>query len=413
MPDQEHTAPQPIREVHAGFIPLLDCAPLVIARELGFDRRCGFSLRLHREVSWANIRDKVDIGAFDCAHMLAPMPLATALGLGRATEPVVAPLSLNLNGNAITVSSALFSEMLDADSASAGGGGMGAAKAVAQVVGRRRAQGREPLTLGMVFPFSSHNYDLRCWLAAAGIDPDADVNLIVIPPPLLSESLRAGRVDGFCVGAPWNSVSVASGHGMIVATKNQLWPRSPEKVLGIREAWVQKHPELTSSLVRALVMAARWVDDPANRREAARILASPRYVGVAEDMLFRLLDGKIVRGGQLPVLAETDMIVFHRGMANFPWRSHALWLMTQMIRWGQVREPFDLRAVAERVYRPDIYRRAVASLGVEVPAGDYKREGVDFFGAETFDPQAVMGYLQGLRIRSNAVDLARFAPLNG
>lgn len=413
MPDREKGAPGATEEVRAGFIPLLDCAPLVIARELGFDRRCGFTLRLHREVSWANIRDKVDIGAFDCAHMLAPMPLATALGLGRATEPVVAPLSLNLNGNAITVSSRLFAEMLEADSASTGSGGMAAAKAVGRVVERRRSQGREPLTFGMVFPFSCHNYDLRYWLAAAGIDPDADVNLIVIPPPLLSESLRAGRVDGFCVGAPWNSVSVASGHGHIVATKNQLWPRSPEKVLGVREAWVERHSELTSALVRALVMAARWVDDQANRREVARILASPQYVGVAEDLLYRLLAGEIVRGGQLPVLAEPDLIVFHRGMANFPWRSHALWLMTQMIRWGQVREPFGLRAMAERVYRPDIYRRAVASLGVDIPASDYKKEGGDFFGEETFDPQAVMDYLRGLRIRSNAVDLDRFAPHNG
>jgi NitT/TauT family transport system ATP-binding protein/nitrate/nitrite transport system substrate-binding protein len=158
MPDKDDGAPRSSQEVRAGFIPLLDCAPLVIARELGFDRRCGFSLRLHREVSWANIRDKVDIGAFDCAHMLAPMPLATALGLGRATEPVVAPMSLNLNGNAITVSSALFSEMLEADSASATGGGMGAARAVARVVEKRRYGVSEPLTFGMVFP-SAHNYD--------------------------------------------------------------------------------------------------------------------------------------------------------------------------------------------------------------------------------------------------------------
>lgn len=146
MPDREKTAPGAVQEARAGFIPLLDCAPLVVARELGFDRQCGFSLRLHREVSWANIRDKVDVGAFDCAQMLAPMPLATALGLCRATQPVVAPLSLNLKGNAITLSSRLFSEMLEADSASAGGGGMAAAKAVAQVVKRRRSLGREPLT---------------------------------------------------------------------------------------------------------------------------------------------------------------------------------------------------------------------------------------------------------------------------
>lgn len=197
-------APRPRRDgdraVHAGFIPLLDCAPLVIAKERGFDREQGVTLHLHREVSWANIRDKLDLGAFDCAHMLAPMPIAATLGLGRATEPVIAPMSLSLNGNAITVSQALFAEMQAADPASMRDGGMATAGALAQVVRKRCADGREPLTLGMVYPFSCHNYDLRFWLASAGIDPDNDVNIVVIPPPLLAESLKAGRVDGFCVG---------------------------------------------------------------------------------------------------------------------------------------------------------------------------------------------------------------------
>lgn len=412
--------PKPVRRservVRAGFIPLLDCAPLVIARERGFDELFGFSFDLHREVSWANIRDKLDIGVFDCAHMLAPMPIAATLGLGRAAEPVIAPMSLSLNGNAITVSMGLYQEMRDADAAAVRRGGMAAAVALAEVVRRRAKTGREPLTLGMVYPFSCHNYDLRFWLASAGVDPDNDVNLIVVPPPLLAESLKAGRVDGFCVGQPWNSVSVEQGHGVIVATKNELWPFSPEKVLGVREAWAAEKPDLLHDIIRALTLACQWLDEPENRYEAAAILAQPHNVGVTEEVLLSPLTGQLKRGGEEADIVDPDAVVFSRHGANFPWRSHAVWLITQMIRWGQVREPFDILALATRVYRPDIYRAAVAALGVALPDSDYKSEGLApgsaFFGGETFDPQAAIGHLRALPIRADGTDLDAFAEHN-
>ena len=404
------------QEVHAGFIPLTDCAPLVIASELGFDRAEGFRLVLHREVSWANIRDKLDVGSFDCAHMLAPMPIAAALGLGRAAGSVIAPMALSLNGNAITVSLALYDEMLAADEAATLAGGMRAAKAVAAAVRARQEQGREPLTFGMVYPFSCHNYDLRYWLAAAGVDPDNDVNLIVVPPPLTAEALKAGRVDGFCVGQPWNSVAVAQGKGVIVATKSELWMRSPEKVLGVREAWADGNPALVAGLIRALVAACRWLDEAHNRREAARILAQSAYVGLPAEVVERPLTGALACGGRQKDILDADLVVFHRGLANFPWRSHALWLMTQMIRWGQVREPFDLKALAEQVFRTDLYRSAVAGMDVPVPAADSKTEGADsgsvFFGGETFDPDAALAYLDKLAIRNAGTDLNAFSALN-
>jgi ABC-type nitrate/sulfonate/bicarbonate transport system substrate-binding protein len=404
------------REVQAGFIPLTDCAPLVIASELGFDRAHGIRLVLHREVSWANIRDKLGVGSFHCAHMLAPMPIAAALGLGRAADPIIAPMALSLNGNAITVSLPLYEEMLDADEAATLAGGMRAAGAVAAAVRARQEQGREPLTFGMVYPFSCHNYDLRYWLAAAGVDPDNDVNLIVVPPPLIAEALKAGRVDGFCVGQPWNSVAVAAGNGVVIATKSELWTRSPEKVLGVREAWAGRNPALVADLIRTLVAACRWLDEPDNRREAARILARPDYVGIAEDILLRPLAGVLPRGGRQADVPDPDLVVFHRGFANFPWRSHALWLMTQMIRWGQVREPFDLKALAAQVFRTDLYRDAVAAMDVPVPPSDSKREGDQpgsvFFGGETFDPDAALAYLGRLAIRNNGTDLHAFSALN-
>ena len=408
--------------MRAGFIPLLDCAPLVIARELGFDRRFGLSLHLHREVSWANIRDKLDLGAFDCAHMLAPMPIAATLGLGRATKPVIAPMSLSLNGNAITVSQPLYEEMCLADAAATHRGGMAAARAMAEVVRRRGSAGREPLTLGMVYPFSCHNYDLRFWLASAGIDPDNDVNLVVVPPPLLAESLKAGRVDGFCVGQPWNSVAVADGHGVIIATKNELWAMSPEKVLGVREDWAEANAALVADVVRAVTLAGRWLDQAENRREAAAILARPEYVGVSEEILLRPLTGRLARGGGEADITDPDAVVFHRNDASFPWRSHAVWIITQMIRWGQAREPFDILALADRVYRPDLYRAAAAELGIATPESDYQGEGAgapaagegtSFFADGSFDPRAAMSYLKALPIRAAAADLDAFAARNG
>ncbi|WP_108682784.1 CmpA/NrtA family ABC transporter substrate-binding protein [Methyloceanibacter sp. wino2] len=410
--------PKPIRRhervLHAGFIPLLDCAPLVIARECGFDQQFGFSFQLHREVSWANIRDKLDVGVFDCAHMLAPMPIAATLGLGRATEPVIAPMSLSLNGNAITVSKSLFDEMCRADEQSARAGGMAPAKALAQVVRVRNAEGGTPLTFGMVYPFSCHNYDLRAWLAAAGIDPDNDINLVVVPPPLIAEQLKAGRVDGFCVGQPWNSVAVEDGQGVIVATKNQIWPLSPEKVLGVREEWAEGNAALLSDAMRALAAACAWLDEPDNRVEAAKILAAPHYVGVSEHILEQPLTGHLKLGGETPDIADPDCVVFNRYTANFPWRSHAVWIIMQMIRWGQVRDPFDILALAERVYRPDVYRAALAGSGIEIPDRDCKPEGQDggFFGDAHFDPEDVIGLLKALPIRTAGADLEAFAEHN-
>ncbi len=230
-------------------------------------------------------------------------------------------------------------------------------------------------------------------------------------------SLKAGRVDGFCVGQPWNSVAVEQGHGVIVATKNELWSLSPEKVLGVREEWAQANGELLADVIRALTLSCQWLDQPQNRREAAAILARPEYVGVAEEILLRPLIGNLARGGGEADIADPDAVVFHRHAANFPWRSHAVWIITQMIRWGQAREPFDILALAERVYRPDLYRAAVAELGIDVPQSDYKREGAmadaaSFFGQGSFDPRAAMSYLKGLRIRAAATDLDAFTARN-
>lgn len=396
--------------VHAGFVPLTDCAPLVVAKELGFDLANGFSLELHREASWANIRDKVEAEILDCAIMLAPMPLASTLGLGgRQATPLIAVMATSLNGNAITVSRALFDEMTALDAASARAGGMQSAEALARVVDKRREDGREPLTLGIVYPFSSHNYDLRYWLASAGVDPDHDVNLVVVPPPLTAASLRSGRIDGFCVGMPWNSLAVDAGDGVMLATKSQLWSASPEKVLGMKLAFAEQNADLAHALTRALTKACAWLDEPENRGVAAKMLGEPRYVGLPAEIISRALLDQLSRGAEFSHPLPGDTLIFHRGGANFPWTSHAVWFLTQMIRWGQARAAFDIAGVARRVYRPDIYRHAAADLGFSAPVADMKLEsGGLFFGADTFDPAAPIEFLERLPLRDPTVDLKSF-----
>lgn len=350
--------------VHAGFIPLTDCAPLVIVKELGLDREHGFSLRLHREVSWSNIRDKLELGIFDCAHLLAPMAFASTLGLGRPPVPVIAPMALNLSGNAITVSLPLYNAMRAADPVSADAGGMACARALSKVVEARRTAGQPLLTLGMVYPFSCHNYDLRLWLASAGVDPDHDVNLIVVPPPLIADALVERHVDAFCVGAPWGMVSVQAGHGRIIATKNELSRNSPEKVLGVRLAWAERMPDLLIALIQSLIKACKWLDEAGNNQEAARLLADARYIGVAEDLIARSISGRLIRGKDEAEVCEPDFISFHRYAANLPRLSHAMWILQQMARWRQMDSLVDTNDVARRVYRADLYRVAASDLGL-------------------------------------------------
>lgn len=393
-------------EVRVGFIPLVDAAPLIVAVAKGFDRAEGVAIRLSREASWANIRDRLAFGALDAAHMLAPMALASALKIGPATEPVLVPMALNLGGSAITVSRELFAQMQACDAAAATAGGAAAARALAPVIAARRAAGEAPLMLGMVFPFSSHNYDLRLWLASAGIDPDEDVNLVVIPPPLIAESLATGRVDGFCVGSPWSSVAVENSGARIVATKAELWADGPEKVLGVGVRWAERNPETLARLVRALDVAARWLDQPANRTEAAALLAASAAVGVRAALIERVLSGRMVRSAGAEPTSDDDFVLFHRRRASVPRVSHALWLLAQMIRWGQAREPFSLSEIATRVYRPDLYRAALGAAAAEAGDGDLGR------APDGFDPSRPLAALAAARIRSQAIDLDGLAALN-
>lgn len=378
-----------------GFIPLLDCASLVVAAERGFAAEERLDLRLVRESSWANIRDRVMVGHFDAAHMLAPMTIAATLGIGHIKMPVIAPMSLGLGGNTITVSLPLWEQMVQ-EGAAAGDFTRAQGIALKRVITARERAHLGPLTFGMVYPFSCHNYELRYWLAAAGIDPDRDVRLVVIPPPFLVDAMRAGQIDGFCVGEPWNSVAVGAGVGAIVAPTTALWPLSPEKVLGCRADWAERYPEQLASLLRALYRASVWVERPENHTELAKLLSQPRYVGVSSELLHRALTNRLALLPGAEPTALPDFYVPARHAATFPWVSHALWLYAQMVRWRQIEFSVEHTAAVRTTYRPDLYRAALASLDVDIPQTDMKVE--RFFDDRRFDPADLQAYLASGRL---------------
>jgi NitT/TauT family transport system ATP-binding protein/nitrate/nitrite transport system substrate-binding protein len=328
-----------LADLTLGFIPLTDCAPLVVAKAQGFFAEEGLEVSLSREASWATIRDKVAVGALDGAHMLAPMTLAS--------EGLLAPLALNQNGNAITVSTRLAATLREIDPAALAAP-LITAQALAKLIDWRREQDAPLLTFAVVFPQSMHNYALRYWLAQAGIDPDRDVRLVVTPPPRMVEHLRSGEIDGFCVGAPWNAVAMDEGLGEVLIKASQFWPGGPDKVFGLTAAWAERHPDELRAALRALIRASVWADEPGNHAELVALLARPEHVGVDPEALARALKSEIV---------------FHRDAAGLPRREHALWFLSQMARWGQVAAEVDLEVVADRVYRPDLFRAAALSLG--------------------------------------------------
>ncbi len=413
-----------------GFIPLTDCAPLVIAAERGFFAEQGLAVTLSREPSWAAIRDKVAIGALDGAHMLAAMPIAASQGVGGFHQPMVTALSLNLNGNAITVSAELYQRMQAADPEAMATRPV-SARALKQVIEADQAEGLAPLTFASVYPVSSHNYQLRYWLAAGGIDPERDVRLIVIDPPRMVANLAAGRIAGYCVGEPWNQVAVARGIGHAVVTGYELWNNAPEKVFGVTRDWADTNPDTHRALLRALITACAWLDVPGNRAEAAQILAGPAYVDADPALLRRALSGGFqYHPGSQPE-ALPDFNVFHRYAANFPWRSHAAWFITQMLRWGQIRHAVDIRRAAAEVYRPDIYRAVAGELNMPAPAADDRPAGGHaqswtlttndgalamgpdrFIDGRVFDPDRPVTYLESFERHALSAALADLRRLN-
>ncbi|SDP78079.1 NitT/TauT family transport system ATP-binding protein [Phyllobacterium sp. OV277] len=392
-----------VRVVRAGFIPLVDASVLIAAAEFGFAAREGIQLELVKDVSWANIRDRLAFRQFDVAHMLAPMPVASALNLGSNPSPVITPFTLGRGGNAITLSVNLYRRMQALADLTGDEGALANAEALKLVIDDIKVRGEPLPVLGTTYPFSSHNYELRYWLAAGGIHPDRDVKLVVVPPPMTSDALSAGAIDGFCVGAPWNMVAVAREVGRIVAVKEDIWPSSPEKVIGVRPEWADSNPETLARLIVALDRAAAWCDVPDNRRELAQVLSEPRYIDTSEDILHRVLLGRFTTDPDGHERTVPDYFSFHRNAANFPWVSQAQWIFSQMIRWGQVAHSPERQGKVATAFRPDLYRNALGPRS-DIPVEDMRVEGGHradgFIDGAIFDPQNIPEYLKGFQVHN-------------
>ncbi|CAN7665400.1 ABC transporter substrate-binding protein [Rhizobium rhizogenes] len=389
--------------LRAGFIPLVDASVLIAAAEFGFARKEGITLDLFKDVSWANVRDRLAFRQFDIAHMLSPMPVASMLGLGSNPSPTITPFSLGSGGNAITLSTRLFDRMREETGLSDLASALENAQALAAVVKQMKARGEQPPTLGMTYPFSSHNYEFRYWLAAGGIDPDQDVKLVVVPPPLTSDALAAGAIDGFCVGAPWNMVASERGVGRIVAAKQDIWPSAPEKVIGMRPDWAESHPETVSRLLVALDATARWCDRAENHDALAEALADQRYIAAPVGIIRNVLAGEFGLDAKGNRRVIDKYFSFHAGFANYPRPSQALWILSQMVRWGQSALSEHNIRMAASAYRPDLYRLALGNDAAPLDAdirveGD--SEGDRFMDGFVFDPSDMASYVAGFAVKA-------------
>jgi two-component system, oxyanion-binding sensor len=392
-----------------GFLPLVDACLPILAQEHGFAEEEGVTLAFQRDVSWATVLDRLLYGHTDAAHLVAPLAIATTLGRGRPAQPLSAPFVLGLNGNAVTFNLALAERLLEpgrlADPVALG-------TALKAEVARLAAEGRR-LRFGVVHRYSSHNYKLRYWLAASGVVPDRDVDILTVAPPFVADALAAGEIDATCVGEPWNSVAVDRGVGVIALATAQIWRRGVEKVLALREPVMEERRPAVEALIRAMRRAGAHFIDPANWDANAAILARAEYLDGDATVIRRVISDRLVLAAGTAPVHFPDFMYQYSEAANFPWVSQALWLYSQLVRWeGIAYSGTDAKAAA-RVFRPDVYRSAMLGTGDALPGASSKVEGsVDrlvqvttqqgsitlspntFFDGRTFDPDAVEEYLR-------------------
>jgi len=365
-----------------GFIKLTDCAPLVIAKEKGFFEAEGLQVEVVAQPNWKTLLDNVISGDLDGAHMLSGQPIAATIGFGTKAH-IITSYTMDLNGNGITVSNDIWSKMQENDSKldSPTPPHPIKADALKPIVEEILEEG-EKLQMGMVFPTSTHNYELRYWLASAGIHPgvytksdtggrtDAQVELSVTPPPMMPATLESGNIQGYCVGEPWNQQAVAKGIGVPVTTNYDIWKNNPEKVFGVSKKWADENPKTNIAVTKALILAGKWLDETdadgklVNREEAARILAKSNYVGADYDVIKNSMTGFFLFQ-KSDKRSMPDFNVFFKHNCTYPWYSDGIWFLTQMRRWGQITEAKKKEwyfEVAKDVYKPEVYLEAAKLL---------------------------------------------------
>ncbi|MEP4079722.1 CmpA/NrtA family ABC transporter substrate-binding protein [Haloferula sp.] len=414
-------------ELKFGFIKLTDCAPIVIAKEKGFFEDEGLQVEVIAQPNWKTLLDNVISGELDGAHMLSGQPIAATIGFGTKAH-VVTAFTMDLNGNGITVSNDIWSEMQENDPKldSPTPPHPITADSLKPVVEEKLEDG-EKLQMGMVFPTSTHNYEIRYWLAAAGIHPgmytttdiggrtDAQVELSVTPPPMMPATLEAGNIQGYCVGEPWNQQAVAKGIGVPVTTNYDIWKNNPEKVFGVSKEWADENPQTYLAVTKALILAGQWLDETnsagelVNREEAARILSRPDYVGADYDVIKNSMTGYFLFQ-KTDKRSMPDFNVFYKHQCTYPWYSDGVWFLTQMRRWGQITEAKSkdwYLETAKDVYKPDIYLAAAKMLLEEekikkedIPwdTDGFKPATTDFIDGVSYDGKEPIKYLNSHKI---------------
>ncbi|MDW3211266.1 MAG: CmpA/NrtA family ABC transporter substrate-binding protein [Reichenbachiella sp.] len=403
-----------------GFIKLTDMAPLAIAKELGFFEDEGLYVTIEAQSNWKNVLDRVIDGQLDGSHMLAGQPIAAGAGFGRQAN-LVTPFSMDLNGNGITVSNDVWSKMKENIPIDAEGKPVHPIKADAlkPVITDYKNNGKA-FKMGMVFPVSTHNYEIRYWLAAAGINPgfytsdniqgqvDAEVLLSVTPPPQMPATLEAGTIYGYCVGEPWNQQAVFKGIGVPVTTNYDVWKNNPEKVFVMTKEFTEKYPNTAVAVTKALIRAGKWLDTPGNRPKAVGILSMPEYVGADSVVIANSMTGtfEFEKGDKRSM---PDFNVFFRYHATYPFYSDGIWFLTQMRRWGQIPEekPAEwYESTIKDIYRPDIWSKAAGLLAEEgylsadeIPETDgFKPATAEFIDGITYDGKDPIGYINSFEI---------------
>lgn len=371
-----------------GFIPLTDCAPLVIASEKGFFKKYGLNVRIKKMASWGATRDSVQKGEIDGAHILLGMIVGSTLGVGDVASPVKkVPMCvlecLNINGQAITLKKKLLDEGV---------------KTPADI--KKKIDAGTKYTFAMTFPPGTHAMWIRYWLASGGVHPDKDVKLITIPPPQMVANMKTGNMDGYCVGEPWNGRAVAEGIGGTGITTQALWKDHPEKVLGVTEEFAKANPKTCAALVAGTLDAAKWLDELPNRAEASQIIGKTEYVNCAPETILDRLLGRYIHAPGGAVVDDPDYMRFFERNTSVPYLSHATWFMSQHRRWGMLAEKPDYMAAAKQIMRHDLYSDGCRLAGLPVPEQMESRGKETLFDGIVFDPADPEGYAQQFKVKA-------------
>ncbi|MDO8793526.1 MAG: CmpA/NrtA family ABC transporter substrate-binding protein [Vicinamibacterales bacterium] len=368
-----------------GIIALTDCAPIVIAHELGLFKKFGINSVVSKEASWAVIRDKLSVGENHATHMLIGMPLASTMGLaGSPVKPMVVPWLLNRNGQAITLNNKLKAA------------GVKTARDIKPLADKARAAG-DPLSFAMTFPAGTHAMWMRYWLGSGGINPDKDVSLITIPPPQMVANMKVDKMDGFCVGEPWNLRAIRDGIGFTAITTQQMWKDHPEKVCAFTEEFATKNPKSVKAVLKALHLASVELDKLENRPKFAAIVAKPSYINCPPEIITDRLLGKYDYGDGRKEQDPNYMIFSNRG-CNYPDKLFASWYLTQFRRWGLVKGAPDYTGVVKRVMRTDIYTEAMKDLGVTTKIAEAQK--IALWDGSVFDGKDPEKYAKSFPVHS-------------